>query len=364
MRSVAVVLLTCLALSPTLGQEFASLPSPVPFGSQFASSQVVVQAPGGALSEGSFVPFGGQPFQPLQQQVLQESPALSSQPLPTEGGWQRLVPWRDQNELFHYTWIDFGGGQGLRIHQLEWTNAWADLRSPNFFLRQPEATAAFDFNVGLNFSVQWWKERPEPDERRYGTSFPPPTLYDLYVDIGWHAQIAPGWLLDLTFSPGLSTDFRVTPPDGFRMRGQAITVMDITSNLRGALGVWYLNRATTKLLPVAGLLWQAGATRIEAIFPRPRLVQDLGCWKGRSWEFSLGGEFGGGGWAFKNPEGTRETVDYRDLRVLAGLAWSGKHNTGYLEFGYVFSRELQYSTHHRLDFDPGNAFIARVGWTY
>jgi hypothetical protein len=293
-----------------------------------------------------------------------DAPPGAIHPAP-ESDWTDCLPWKSQNELFHYTWIDFGEGHGLRVHQLEWTNAWADLRAPSFFTRQYDPQTWSDFNVGLAFSVQWWKERPRPEDWPFGASIPPPVLYDLYVDIGWRAPVAPGWLVDVVISPGLSTDFRVTPGDGFRMRGHAMTIVDIMPNFSGVLGVWYLNRNTTKLLPVAGFIWHATPmTRVEAVFPRPRLVQHLGCWKGRDWEFFVGAEYGGGGWAFKNPEGARETIDYRDYRVTTGVSWTGKKTTGYLEVGYVFNRELQYGTHQEFNYDPGNAFLARIGWTY
>jgi hypothetical protein len=271
--------------------------------------------------------------------------------------------WLPTDNLFNYSWIDFGEGHGLRIHRLEWTNGWTDMRAPDFFSRPTDA--ANHFQAGLSFAVQWWKERPRPDPWPYGASIPPPVLYDLYLDLDWRAQVASGIVLDLALSPGFSTDFRVTPPDGFRLRGHAISMIDMLPNLRGVLGVWYLNRNTTKVLPVAGLVWQASdATRIEAVFPQPRIVRQLGCWKDRTWEWTVGGEFGGGGWAFKNPEGSRETINYDDFRLVTGLNWVGKHGGGWIEFGYIFQRELKYAQHQDWNYDPGNAIMVRVGWAY
>jgi hypothetical protein len=360
MRTLLALVAVVLTISPSLAQDFASLPAP-PQNPFTAQENVIAPQPRTFLDEGTFVPYGNQPFQ--GPPAMQGPPVLHNGE--TEFAFSQCFPWKDQNELFHYTWIDFGEGRGLRVHQLEWTNAWADLRSPHFFNRPICNPGDHDFNVGLSFSVQWWKDRPGDDHRRFGGSFPPPTLYDLYVDIGWRALIRPGWLLDLVLSPGLSTDFRVTPPDGFRFRGHAMTVVDITPNLSGVLGVWYLNRNTTKILPIAGLLWWAtNATRVEAVFPRPRLVQELGTWKDRAWEVYVAGEYGGGGWAFKDHRNARETVDYNDLRAFAGISFTGKRSTAYLEAGYVFDRELDYARFHRFDYEPGNAFFMRVGWTY
>lgn len=268
-----------------------------------------------------------------------------------------------QDDLLHYTWIDFGDLPGLRIHRLDMTNAWADFRSMHFFQR-PFCDNTDRFNSGISFSVQWWHENYQPETAPEDTALPP-VLYDLYLDFGWRAAISPVWALDLVVSPGLSTDFRITPPDGFRLKGHALSLYDMLPALRAVAGVWYLNRNTTKILPVVGLAWQATvATRVEAIFPQPRIVHTLGCWRGTTWEATLGGEFGGNGWAFKNEDNQRETIDYRDLRTLVGLAWNGKRGQGVLQAGYVFERELRYGVHHIDNFDPGNAWMIRIGWDY
>lgn len=268
-----------------------------------------------------------------------------------------------QDDLFHYTWIDFGTAPGLRIHRIEMTNAWADMRSLQFFSR-PMCTDSSSFNTGLTFAVQWWKDEFENQTPAVDTPLPP-VLYDLYIDFGWRVALSPVWLMDLAISPGLATDFRVTPPDGFRLRGHAITMFDMLPNLRAVAGISYQNRASLKVLPVAGFsIGITERTRIEAIFPQPRIIHQLGEWRGTAWEVSIGGEFGGSTWAFKNEENARETVDYRDYRLLAGFGWNSSKGHGTLQAGYVFQRELKYSTQQEYNFDPGNAWMIRLGWDY
>lgn len=289
-----------------------------------------------------------------QPPVIREAPVVRESPV--------IERWYQDN-LFNYTWIDFGEDQGLRIHRIEMTNAWADMRAANFFSR-PLEEPSHHFNAGLSFSVQWWKELPAP--LPYPASpYLPPVLYDLYVDFGWRAAITSGWMIDLALSPGLSTDFRVTPPDGFRMKGHAITMFDMLPNLRGVLGIWYTNLNSMKIMPVAGFCWQPTEnTRIEAVFPQPRIIQSLGCWKGNTWEMSIGGEFGNGIWAFKNPGNDPETIEYRDLRLLFGLSRNGSNGQATLQAGYVFSRELQYPSQPFYDYSPGNAWMIRLAWDF
>lgn len=268
-----------------------------------------------------------------------------------------------QDDLFHYTWIDFGESPGLRIHRIEMTNAWADMRAVQFFSR-PISFDAQRFQAGLSFGVQWWKDQLNQEVIPVESNLPP-VVYDLYADFGYRLPITPTWVIDLAISPGLATDFRITPPDGFRMKGHAIAMLDMLPGLRGVLGISYQNRENVKVLPVAGLAIDLGdRTHIEAIFPQPRLIHMLGEWRGTTWDVTVGGEFGGGSWAFKNWDNERETIDYRDLRVLVGLNWNNRKGQGTLQAGYVFQRELNYGIQTQYDFDPGNAWMVRVGWDF
>ncbi|HMO37743.1 MAG TPA: hypothetical protein PKA06_17005, partial [Gemmatales bacterium] len=83
-----------------------------------------------------------------------------------------------QDDLFHYTWIDYGAAPGLRIHRIEMTNTWTDLRSIHFFSR----TFLEDINrlqTGLSFAVQWLKDEAEQIAPAYDSQLPP-VWYDLY----------------------------------------------------------------------------------------------------------------------------------------------------------------------------------------
>jgi hypothetical protein len=368
MRS-SFLLLILVAGLPSLakGQQVTSITVNGPIKIQGSSStefavEVTPPPNGTMMVQGTLpTPDTFQPPNLFQQPPAQLTP-VPGEPEASKASTEISFDWKPTDNLFNYSWIDFGEGHGLRIHRLEWTNGWTDMRAPDFFNRSADER---HFEAGLSFAVQWWKERPRPDSLPAGSNIPPPVLYDLYLDLNWRADIAPGWLIDLAYSPGLSTDFRVTPPDGFRNRAHAITMVDMLPSLRGVLGIWYLNRNTTKLLPVAGVVWQSSdVSRWELLFPQPRYVQELGCWKNRTWEWTVSGEFGGGGWAFKNADGVRETINYDDLRVLTGINAVGKHGEMWLQVGYIFNRQLRYAQEQSFDYNPGNAIMVRVGCAY
>ncbi|HMO37713.1 MAG TPA: hypothetical protein PKA06_16855, partial [Gemmatales bacterium] len=142
-------------------------------------------------------------------------------------------------------------------------------------------------------------------------------------------------------------------------------MFDMLPHVRAVAGISYQNRADWKIIPVAGVAVDISEnTRLEAILPQPRIIHRLGDWLGTAWEVTLGGELGGATWAFKNEENTRETLDYRDYRILLGVGWNNHKGQGTLQFGYVFERQLRYGLQSEYDFDPGNSWLIRLGWDY
>ena len=171
MRPVFSLLLLSLFLPMIHGQDgttsagsgFATLPS--------SSSNIVPDSPlpGTVVGSNTFIPA---PQVPLSQPGLninfnlQATNAPQNLPAPLPDGRIQPVAEKEpqtplqrfyQDNLFNYTWIDFGENPGLRINRLEMTNAWADLRSADFFTR-PFDSSEKHFNAGLSFGVQWWKD--------------------------------------------------------------------------------------------------------------------------------------------------------------------------------------------------------------
>jgi hypothetical protein len=191
-------------------------------------------------------------------------------------------------------------------------------------------------------------------------------VYDLYLDGLWEQRVADWLAFDLALSPGLYGDFRTTPPQAFRLRGHGYGLVSLTENFRLLGGVDYLNRDSVKLLPVGGILWEPGdGVQLQLVFPRPRVTWRLGEHDGATiWGYT-GGEFGGGAWAFKNEHGGHRSVEYNDLRVVAGVE-SGSRYDGHqthLEVGYVFGRKINF-TDLTPDFTPRDTVLVSLWFSY
>lgn len=153
---------------------------------------------------------------------------------------------------------------------------------------------------------------------------------------------------DVAVAVMASSDFQGSAREGIRYPGHAVGYWTPSQGLDLVLGIDYLDRGDYQLLPVFGVILvpQLGASstrdlRIEAVFPRPRLVYRLD----ETQQVYLAGELGGGSWAIERVSGVDELVTYHDLRVSIGFQHSvGGFGFSAIEIGYLFDRRLDYAT--------------------
>ncbi len=171
----------------------------------------------------------------------------------------------------------------------------------------------------------------------------PPRLFELYFGYRAIGDFGPDWSYDVTISPGIYTDFEGHAHQGWRIRGVGLVKHHFDPGIDLVLGVAYLDRENLKLLPVAGLVLDLdGRTRLELVFPEPRLSTlyetDEG-WK----TLYLRGQLGGGSWAIERDSRANDIATYEDLRVYLGIeSEDDDEETKFVELGYVFDRELEY----------------------
>jgi len=174
----------------------------------------------------------------------------------------------------------------------------------------------------------------------------PPNVYDAYLDIRYLRQLTPRIAMDLAITPGTYSDFNSETNDGFRLTGRALAAFDWTPNFKLVVGAVYVNRGDINVLPVGGAVWIPNEqTRFELVMPQPRIARRFGladpC-TGREWWGYIGGEFGGGRWAYLNGAGESDRFTYNDWRALVGI--ERKNSVGSsirFETGYVFGRTLE-----------------------
>jgi len=193
----------------------------------------------------------------------------------------------------------------------------------------------------------------------------PPNAYDAYLDAGWRPQVSSWFSADLDVRVGVYSDFSKVNSQSIRILGRGLGIITFSPQWQMAVGVWYLDRLTVKILPAGGVIWTPNQdTRFSILFPNPKISQRI--WTIRNtdvWAY-VAGEYGGGKWTIQRANGAGDVVELNDLRALFGLEWfnlSGMR--GNFEVGYVFDRHIVYRsgtpTAH-----PSDTVLLRAGLTY
>jgi hypothetical protein len=189
----------------------------------------------------------------------------------------------------------------------------------------------------------------------------PSTLYAAYLDFMWLPKLGDRLQGIISVAPGWYSDFEGGSEDSFRLTGRGIARYDWTpGRTQLVLGVAYLGRVHTKVLPVAGIIWKpSGDWNLELVFPKTKLARRLARGPGfEHWTY-LGFGFGGDNWSVLLPSGDCDKLVMRDWRLTLG--WERKMNGGAglgLEAGYVFARDFEYANTGPV-YEPDDTLLVR-----
>ena len=197
----------------------------------------------------------------------------------------------------------------------------------------------------------------------------PPGVYDAYMQFRWLARPWPRLGIDLAVTPGWYSDLKQGSGEALRITGHGAGLYTCSQTLKLAFGVAYLDRRDVPVLPIGGIIWTpAEEVAFELVAPRPRIAHRLeflpGAEAGIEHWLYLAGELGGGTWAIRRADGTRDLLTARDYRLLVGLERKapGRLNS-LLEAGYVFGRRFEYKQ-PTPDLHPDDTFLLRAGLSY
>lgn len=217
-----------------------------------------------------------------------------------------------------------------------------------------------------SFSLHQWE----------GPKFPSPAdlpskAYSAFIDTGWQSDPLRIIGAELGVRVGVFSDFNTFTDDSIRVMGRGLARLRLTPTATLKGGVIYLDRNRVELLPAGGILWQPNpATRYDLFFPEPKLshyLHTVGNYD--TWGY-LSAYYGGGAWTIERADGTEDSVDINDIRVLFGLEWGRNdqlrdgRRVGFLEAGYVFNRELFYKHSPADNIDLADSFVVRAGVGY
>lgn len=188
----------------------------------------------------------------------------------------------------------------------------------------------------------------------------PPRVYDFSIAYQ-HRDRLGVFGYDVAASVMASSDFEGSSREGIRFPAHAVGFLSVSPTVELVFGVDYLDRGDIKLLPVVGLIALPHRNvRVEAVFPRPRVVFRLT----DRYQLYLGGELGGGTWAIERATMIDDLATYRDLRLCIGLQHLDDNNgCSAIEIGYLFDRRLEYASGNG-DFSPIDTAMIRLVRTF
>lgn len=194
----------------------------------------------------------------------------------------------------------------------------------------------------------------------------PSKAYSAYLDFQYATDPTIQIGAELGFRVGVYSDFNTLVTDSIRFQGLGLGVARLTPTITAKFGVMYLDRVDVKLLPAGGILWTpTPQIRFDFFFPQPKLAAFLATVGRYDVWWYLAGEYGGGSWTIERTAGNTEQIDINDMRVSAGLEWTGPRGfTGFVEGGWVFNRVVLYRGSPADNFTPEDTFMVRAGFSW
>ncbi len=193
----------------------------------------------------------------------------------------------------------------------------------------------------------------------------PGQLDEFSIELAATYQLGHSWTLDAGFRPSLNTDLNFVNSDSFRYLGHAVFARQLSEATQGVIGFVYLDREDIPALPIAGWVWQPNpATKLEFVFPRPRLAMAVGDNPSDCGWVYVKGELGGNSWTVERESGLHDVATYRDIRLTLGYETPLISGIGaQFEAGWVTARKLIYES-GTPDFTPPDTFLIRAGFSY
>ncbi len=304
---------------------FQSAVQPLPFATPAASGAPVL--PYGAATGYQAVP----PLQP-QGNRFPRTPQSGQFVQYLRDDW---VPRVFERPRIRYTFLPGNNGNELQINDIEVATTFT-LQSFLFF-QQP-----IRFSPG--FIAHFWGG-PQTDGE-FGTGWElPARAYSGYISLEHITDPCANFGMETDFTVGYYSDFQNGNSDSVRYTGVALGWFRLNRTNIFKIGVEYFDRVGLKLLPAIGLFIQPTPDlQIDLYFPRPRISQRIPSTCCRQLWSYMGAEIGGGSWTMDRDNGFGvfgDQVDINDTRVFLGLESVGQGGLySFVEFGYVFSREL------------------------
>lgn len=334
--------------------------------------------------------FGGAAYPGTPYGTPGYNPGLAGQPYSTTGSL-----WPNSSSMTGdaggYSWNSQGTTNGQYSQPPQFTRLFQGPRFRHTYIHGDnsyDALAINDTDIALalvipqflystqplfllpSFSFHQWSG-PRPNLDPSSTADLPSKAFSAFLDSGWQSNPASIFGAELGFRFGVFSDFDAISSESWRFMGRGIGRVRLTPQTTFKLGVLYLDRNRVGLLPAGGILWQPNpGTRLDLFFPEPKLSNYLTTLGNVDTWWYVAGYYGGGAWTVERDDGSEDSVDINDIRVVLGLE-CGRNDMmrdgrriGFFEFGYVFDRELYYKRRPADNLDLEDNFVVRIGFGY
>ena len=249
------------------------------------------------------------------------------------------------------TYLQGNNGNELNINDIEIATT---ATIPNAFGgNQP-------LRISPGFIFHFWDG---PDSAIFPSFDLPSRAYSSYLSFDHMTDPRRDSGLEGNFTVGYYSDFDNTSSDAIRLTSKTLGWRRLNPYTVAKLGVEYLDRVDVKLLPAAGLYMTPNADmKLDLYFPKTKLahrIPNIGNLE--AWAY-VGAEYGGGSWAIRRRDGSRDQADINDVRAFLGTEWIGPRRvTGFFEFGYAFDREIVYRSNALNKLDLQDTLMIRSG---
>lgn len=182
----------------------------------------------------------------------------------------------------------------------------------------------------------------------------PADLFEYSVGLSWVRPIKDQWMVRSMLGVALATDNMNTTSDAWQFRGGIFAVYEPNENWQWVFGAIAIGRNDLPVVPAVGVIWKPRPElKIDLTFPKPRIQRLLAETESRQHWGYIGMAIGGGTWAYERADQTDDQLTYGDWRIVtgweslptpvAGARFTPGRKLG-LEIGYVFSRDLEFSS--------------------
>lgn len=210
-----------------------------------------------------------------------------------------------------------------------------------------------------------WHFWSGPDTDFTGVDLPS-KAYSAYIATDYISDPSARSGFESNLAVGIYSDFDHISSDSWRITGTLLGWHRLNSYSTGKLGIEYFDRVDTKLLPAFGVFMTPNPDlKLDIYFPRPKLAQRIPNYGNfEIWAY-VGGEYGGGSWTIERLGNFDDQVDINEVRSFIGAEWVGPRNvTGFLEFGYVFDRELVFKSDELNKTELQDTVMVRTGLAF